>query len=93
MTDTTRLEYVAELVIRRVLFETAGTRDLPEALELAYPFRDIPQGRPAWEAALHRTIPAMVRSRPILVHSNPAKSRMPHAGLAQEGSEADPSDD
>ena len=54
MSDISRLERVAELVIRRVVGEVGRTKDLDEALERAYPFADTPGGRDAWKAAIAR---------------------------------------
>ena len=54
MCASSRLESVAELVIRRVLSEVGRTQELPQALERAYPFADMPGGREAWDAAVAR---------------------------------------
>ena len=54
MSDISRLERVAELVIRRVVGEVGRTKELEEALERAYPFADTPGGRDAWDATIAR---------------------------------------
>jgi hypothetical protein len=64
MSDFSRLEHVAELVIRRVILEVGRTKELPEALERAYPFGDVAGGREAWDRAVGRVFSEGVKEDP-----------------------------
>lgn len=63
MAEFSTLEYVADLVIRRVLSETSNPTALDAALERAYPFGENPRGRAAWASSLLRNAVAGQKRR------------------------------